>query len=255
MAKKSIPLKEQRRLFESNLLFLHAVLFSKFSDKKFVMGIDPSLSNTAIAVSQIGRKFGYLYKDSPEECRDSTKKLKVFHRIDITRKYLLQLINNFPSRLICIEGYAYAKEVNRELMGEVGGMIRLNCFYDNPELVGAVIVAGPTQLKKYILGSAQIAGGQKTKQLIILNIYKRLGIEVANDNQADAIVLAKIAKDMVNFVKLFGEKNFNGDKDLRDFINKGWEKTQFPKYRWEVLCSLIINKCDSRKLFDYRKAE
>ena len=55
--------------------------------------------------------------------------------------------------------------------------------------------------------------------------------------------------------RVFGEKNFNGDKDLRDFINKGWEKTQFPKYRWEVLCSLIINKCDSRKLFDYRKAE
>jgi len=254
MAKKSIPLKEQRRLFESNLMFLHAVLFNKFEDLECVMGIDPSLINTAVAFSKIGRKHGYRYYDSPEDCRDQTKKLKVFHRIHLTREYLLRLLVKYKARLVCIEGYAYGKETNRELMGEVGGMIRLNCIYDHPNLVGVVIVVGPTQLKKYILGSSQVGGGQKTKQLIMLNVYKRLGIEVTNDNQADAIVLAKIAKDMVNFVKLFGEKNFSCDKDIRDFINKGWENTQFPKYRWEVLCSLIINKCD-RKLFDYRREE
>ncbi|HEC72384.1 MAG: hypothetical protein ACTSW7_01375 [Candidatus Thorarchaeota archaeon] len=255
MAKKSIPLKEQRRMFESNLMFLHAVLFNKFADREYVIGIDPSLVDTAVAVSKIGRKHGYVYADSPEDCRDQTKKLNVFHRIDLTREYLLKLLLKYRSRLVCIEGYAYGKQTNRELMGEVGGMIRLNCFYDHPNLVGAVIVVGPTQLKKYILGSAQVAGGQKTKQLIMLNVYKRLGIEVTNDNQADAIILAKIAKDMVNFVLLFGERNFNGEKDIRDFINKGWENTQFPKYRWEVLCSLIINKCDRRRLFDFRRAE
>lgn len=254
MVKKSIPLKEQRRLFESNLMFLHAVLFNKFVSREYVMGIDPSLLNTAIAVSKIGRKTGYKYSDSPEDCRDSTKKLKVFKRIDLTREYLLRWIIKYATRLVCIEGYAYGKQTNRELMGEVGGMIRLDCFYDHPNVVGAVIVVGPTQLKKYILGSSQVAGGQKTKQLIMLNVYKRMGIEVTNDNQADALVLAKIAKDMVNFVKLFGERNFESDRDIRDFINIGWQNTQFPKYRWEVLCSLIINKCD-RKLFDFRRDE
>lgn len=249
MVKKSIPLKEQRRLFEDNLMFLKAVFSKYFKTNYHVMGIDPSLSNTAIAVNRIGwNKF--IYFNSPEEIRDSNKK-SATHRIAITRDYLISKIKQFPSCLIMIEGYAYGKTQNRELMGEVGGVIRLNGFFDNPKEVGPVIVIGPTQLKKYILGSAQVAGGQKTKQLIILNVFKHLGIEVNNDNEADAIVLAKIAKDLIDFVGMYGDKHFNSDKDIRNFINSGWKDTDIPKYRWEVLCTLIINKSNRVSLFEF----
>lgn len=245
--KKSIPLKEQRKLFEDNLSFL-AASFSKYKVNQYVIGIDPSLNHSAIAINEIGNK-QIKFEDSPELIRDSKLKLKVITRIACTRNWLIKTVNQYHPRLICIEGYAYGKTQNRELMGEVGGMIRLNVFHDQT-IVGPVIIVGPTQLKKYILGSAQVAGGEKTKQLIILNIFKKLKIETSNDNQADAVVLCKIGKDLVKFVKEYRNKRFDSDKKIREFINNGWEGTKFPKYRWEVLCSLIINK-SNRTLFDF----
>ena len=45
-----------------------------------------------------------------------------------------------------------------------------------------------TQLKKYILGK-----GKGEKSLILREVFKRYGVEVQDDNQADACVLAHIA--------------------------------------------------------------
>lgn len=248
--KKILKLKEQRLLFEDNLLFLKAALAKFFKTNYYVMGIDPSLTNTAIAVNRIGWD-KILFFNSPETIRDLKQKRSATYRIGITRDYLVKKIKKFPSFLTIIEGYSHGSVQARELMGEVGGMIRLNGFFDNPKQVGPVIIVAPSQLKKYILGSAQVAGGKKTKQLIILNVFKKLGIEAQNDNEADAIVLVKIGMDLVRFAGLYGNKIFNGDKDIRDFINNGWENTEFPKYRWEVLCSIIINKCNRQSMFEF----
>jgi len=248
--KKTLSLKEQRVLFEDNLLFLKAALSKYFKNNYHVMGIDPSLSNTAIAVNRVGWK-KILFFNSPETIRDLKLKRSAIHRISLTRDYLVEKIKKFPSFLTVIEGYSYGSMQARELMGEVGGMIRLNGFFDNPKEVGPVIVVVPSQLKKYILGSAQTAGGKKTKQLIILNVFKTFGIEAQNDNEADAIVLVKIGMDLVRFAELYGDKTFDGDKEIRDFINNGWQGSEFPKYRWEVLCTLIINKCKRDSMFEF----
>lgn len=251
--KKNIPLREQRRLFESNLAFLHILFFERFKNREYVFGIDPSLNNTSIAFSKIGRKKKIEYYDSPEEIRDLENRIKTYKKIALTRKFIIEELKKHPAKLVTIEGYAFSAKLNRELMGEVGGMIRLNVFYDNPDLIGCVIIVGPTQLKKYILGSAQVSGGKKTKELIIKEVFKRFRVDVNNNNLADAVVLMRIAKDLVNFVKLFGRMEFKDEKHLRIFMNEGWKYTQFPKYRWEVLVKLIWSKGDSKNVFDFRK--
>jgi len=247
---KLIPQKQQRSMFEQNLIYIHTLL-DRFKNLKYVMGIDPSLRDTAIGVNRIGWN-KMLFFDSPDIIREKAKEFTVTHRIALTREYLLEKLKEFPSQLVVLEGYAYGSMTNREVMGEVGGMIRLDVLYDNPEIAGMIVMVGPTQLKKYILGAANVGGGQKTKQMIILNVFKRYNIEVENDNQADALVLTKIASDLIKFVKKFGEINFENDKEIRLFMRDGWQDYGYHKYQWEVLCSLMINKCDS-KLFAYRK--
>ena len=245
--RKSISLQQQRCNFADNMRYLHDV-FSRY-DKKNVIGIDPSLNHTAIAVQRIRKKKLRVF-NSPESIRDLKDKKSVTCRISLTREFLIKYVNKYPPLLVAIEGYAYSRPQNREILGEVGGMIRLDVFWDHPKQVGPVIVVGTTQLKKYILGSAAAGGGVKTKQLIIMNVFKKWGIEVSNDNEADAIVLAKMAQDFIKFVDKFHNVIPSDDKELRKFINKGWEEHGYKKYQWEIMCSLTTNK-GNRQLFDY----
>ena len=50
------------------------------------------------------------------------------------------------------------------------------------------MLVAPTTLKKFILG----AGKGRDKSLIIREVYKQYGVDVVNDDEADAVVLAHI---------------------------------------------------------------
>jgi len=247
MAKKPIPVQEQRRLLVENMRYLHHVFTSY--DKQWVMGIDPSLNHTAVAVQKI-RKKRVKVSSSPATIRDSKQKKTATHRIALTRHFLINQVQKYPPLLIAVEGYAYGRAMNRELLGEVGGMIRLNVFWDHPDEVGPVLIVGATQLKKFILGSGTVGGGKKTKQLIIMNVFKKWGIEVADDNEADAIVLVRMAKEFVKFVLKLHDKIPSDEKGLRNFVNNGWEEYGYKKYIWEIFCSFVINK-GNNQLFDF----
>ena len=83
-----------------------------------------------------------------------------------------------------MEGYAYGAQM-AHMAGELGGMVKLSLIIDG---VYPLIVA-PSMLKKYVTGKG--TGVQKNQML--LNIYKKWGIEFTDDNAADAYGLAKIA--------------------------------------------------------------
>jgi Holliday junction resolvasome RuvABC endonuclease subunit len=154
-------------MFENNLSLLSAAI-EKYSNNRnaYVLGIDPSLADTAVGVSRIGWKKMLVF-DSPDIIRTKSKEYSPCQRIAFTREYLQDLVKKYPAQLVTIEGYAYGREQNRELMGEVGGMIRLNIFYDNPNEIGPVILVGPTQLKKYILNNCK-----KIKPFLINYFWK-----------------------------------------------------------------------------------
>lgn len=85
-----------------------------------------------------------------------------------------------------IEGYAMGSKFNREAMGELGGIIRLLIWERGIPYVNIA----PTALKKFATGN----GGKGEKGLVMVEVFKRYGISVEDNNQADAIVLAHMAE-------------------------------------------------------------
>ena len=82
----------------------------------------------------------------------------------------------------------------------------------------AFMIVAPTSLKKWITGK-----GVGQKDLIVREVYKRYGIETANDDEADAVVLALIAEHFWKAQK----------KDCGD---------DFHKYQQEVVKGMLDTK-------------
>jgi len=244
MPKKVTKVAEQREhLIENIDFFIDSV--KQFSDRKYIVGIDPSLTNTAVAVTTPTTKKVLLF-NSPAAAKDTS--LSQTHRIAITRAYLRKLFKKFPARLVMLEGYAYASAMVRELMGEVGNSIRLGVFWDNPDLVGPVVIVTPQQLKKYILGKGR--GTSKGKEKIMMKVLQDFRIETDNNNEADAAVLAVIGRDLYNVMmdpKLVAPRR---DKEAMEFIKSGHKSRDVTQFRWEVLCSLLTSRCDD-SIFDF----
>ncbi len=88
-----------------------------------------------------------------------------------------------------IEGYAYGAQM-AHMAGEIGALVKLELrswLYET-EARYPFIVA-PAMLKKYVTGKGQ---GVKKNQ-ILLNVFKKWGIEFTDDNAADSYALARIA--------------------------------------------------------------
>jgi Holliday junction resolvasome RuvABC endonuclease subunit len=78
---------------------------------------------------------------------------------------------------IGMEGYAYGAKLNREKLGELGGIVKLTShlvFNQNPQTIQ------PTALKQFIGGS-----GKATKQQMVEAI-QQFDPEIVDDNLADA---------------------------------------------------------------------
>ena len=76
-------------------------------------------------------------------------------------------------------------------MGAVHYLIRIFLFQNN---IKHKIIA-PTELKKFVTGK-----GQCKKDLILLNVFKKWGVEFDNSDLADAYGLARMALEDYNNV-------------------------------------------------------
>jgi len=92
---------------------------------------------------------------------------------------------------VCMEGYAPGSKFGREKAGELGATVKMTLRNCLPDPVNYPTIVSPTGLKKYVLGKA--ASG---KNVMLLGVYKKWGVEFANDNLADAYALARIAAAM-----------------------------------------------------------
>jgi len=154
-------------------------------DPMFV-GIDPSFHSTGLIVLDIdgniieqknfssvvgtSKKGGIL--DQIEECLIEYEK-----QIDFVSKIL-------KLKGVCIEGPAYNSTGQRALqMGALHYFTRLFLFKNNIDFK----VVAPTSLKKFIFH------GHAKKDLILLKVYKRWGVEFEIDDLADAYGLARMA--------------------------------------------------------------
>jgi Holliday junction resolvasome RuvABC endonuclease subunit len=91
--------------------------------------------------------------------------------------------------LAVIEGYSYAARGSALFqIAEWGGVARLNLFKDRTPY----IEVPPAVLKKYATGR-----GNATKPDMRMALYKRSGLDVADDNAVDAIWLLAIGRELV----------------------------------------------------------
>lgn len=86
--------------------------------------------------------------------------------------------------LVVIEGYAFARHQVRNCI-ELGGIVRYLLAMDST----TVLEINPTVLKKFVTAS-----GNAEKSQMLLQTYKRWGVEFSNDNECDAYGLAKIGQ-------------------------------------------------------------
>lgn len=141
---------------------------------KVFMGIDQSYSGFAVA----------LIFESSYRVEVYKSELKGTDRLKDIQRYLREIIAGYEVQDVAMEGYAYGVQM-AHMAGELGGMVKLTLL----EYGIYPLIVAPSMLKKYVTGKG--TGVQKNQML--LNIYKKWGIEFTDDNAADAYALAKLA--------------------------------------------------------------
>lgn len=148
-----------------------------------VMGIDPSLTSTGLVVLENGNLILHEILEVKE---------KGIARLLTLQNILEGRLFAYKPDLVVVEGYAFARSNQAHQMGELGGMIRMLL---TQKRVPWLEVA-PTQVKKFATGK-----GNAAKELILMNVLKRWGVEFQVSDEADAFVLAKIGQAVLGDIK------------------------------------------------------
>lgn len=146
------------------------------TDSINLLAIDPSLTETGICIFKNGKIHSEVIKP----------KTKDVARLSDISNHINCLIQDHCITHACIEGYAYSAIGRIVNLGELGGVIRL-LLYD--EGIPFVVVP-PTVIKKFITGK-----GNAKKELMLLQVYKKFGVEFDNNNTCDAFALGKYVID------------------------------------------------------------
>ena len=143
------------------------------------IAFDLSLTNTGVA--QFDSEFPHVIS------RSSIVSPKAFfglHRIDfITTEVIAYCVEK--RRLIAFEGLSFgSRDTNQERAG-LAFCIRLELYRRGI----AFLLVPPATLKKFVTGK-----GNAEKSIVIKEVYKRWGVECADDNQADAVGLLQLLR-------------------------------------------------------------
>lgn len=198
-----------------------------------IVGIDPSLTKTGVAA--IGGKSGQFLTSCLLNTT-KTDRLSPFERVWSQVKQLSNFLRDLPQTpdIIGIEDFAYIQN-NRAMYetGELIGAIKLYLFKRGIPILftisekkkkgrvySNVLMVGPAQTKKYAVGKQSAAKGKGNR--VPIEVYKQWGLDFETDDEADAYVIARITRDVLNryFCKGFENEN-NWQKEVVDKIAKG----------------------------------
>ena len=150
-----------------------------------LMAIDPSLNEAGICIFDDENRLLYTCTiNNPE-------KLTGMKRLSYIKKNLIYIIKKYKIDYVGIEDYSYGSKGQAIInLGELGGIIRLYLY--EHKIIFKVI--SPTTIKKFITNK-----GNSKKELMLLKVYKKYGIEFENNNICDAYALGKyiIEKGMI----------------------------------------------------------
>jgi crossover junction endodeoxyribonuclease RuvC len=143
-----------------------------------VVGLDPSFSGFGVAILNNNQN-NLLTKTITSNRTDVERLIEIRDQI---RGYVR------GANLVCIEDFAFSRPNQAHNLGGLGWIIRVMLHEENIPFV----VVGTGQVKKFATGK-----GNAKKPEVMIGIFKRWGVEFADDNEADAFVLMKIAEVLV----------------------------------------------------------
>lgn len=152
------------------------------------IGIDQSLTGFALTVLNVddpSRYVTWVYKSE----------FRGVKRLDDISKWLTSKLNTVKDHYIqdiAMEGTVLASH-SALVLGELAATVKLTLWlyfrdYDHQEHLRVPLQIPPMTLKKYAAGK-----GNAKKQEMLMQIYKRWGIEFNDDNAADSYALARLA--------------------------------------------------------------
>lgn len=166
-------------------------------DKLFGPGLDLDVKNIAVGIDQSYSGFGITILNVDDKSQYGTLVFKA-EQMHIDRlvwvqdklsKVIKPLAVNRDSITVAMEGYAFGTTM-AHMLGELGAIVKLTCYNELDGFDGKYpYIIPPTTLKKYITGKG--TGVQKNQ--ILLNVYKKWGVEFNDDNAADSYALAMLA--------------------------------------------------------------
>lgn len=158
-------------------------------------GFSTKAKNVAIGIDQSYSGFGLTLLDTDSgDWHTEVFKAPGSHvdRLFWISEYLKKIFKELAGRTdnidVGIEGYAYGSQM-ANMAGELGAVVKLACFETLDGFHGKYpYIIPPTVLKKYITGKG--TGVQKNQ--ILLNVFKKWGVEFTDDNAADSYGIAHL---------------------------------------------------------------
>ncbi|SFH97795.1 hypothetical protein [Planctomicrobium piriforme] len=159
-----------------------------------VMGIDPSLSNTAICSGRAHGKFQMRRFSAPAIGKDVRGRIT---RIERMIGEIDQHVASIKPDLILIEGYAMGAKFGREQLAELGGVLRWHivdhCQY--------ILEVPPSTLKKFTTSA-----GKGQKDMMIAHVTQQAGRIFDSNDEVDAWALFAMGLAAVGTVEMTNQK-------------------------------------------------
>jgi crossover junction endodeoxyribonuclease RuvC len=172
-----------------------------------ILGIDASLTHTGLVILNPANELIHAETVSP--------KTKGTQRLIDYGQYVEDFLYKYEPAIAVMEGYAFTPAVGHAFgLGELGGIIKCELWKHGVP----VHIVAPMSLKKFGTGS-----GKGDKNKIMLSVYRKYGIELKDDDQTDAFILAQIG------LRILQQK-------------AGKIPTDVPKYEREVLSVVLKNE-------------
>lgn len=204
------PWEKARRLEDHGLWDAH---------KPVVIGIDQSLVRFALVALCPADKTYLLATFRPK-----TKGVRRLLDIERFLDWTLQEIKLRSEDVfhICMEGYSYGSKHQREAMGECGGLTKVSLVraFGSLNKVSYPTIVSPNDLKKFVTGHAVAE-----KSLMLKTVYRKWGVDLDDDNLADAYAAARVAAGIVT-----GDTDHQYEADILQKLERHteWQPPEHP---------------------------
>lgn len=159
-----------------------------------VIGIDPSLTQTAVVIGTSPTDFKVTFhKSKPlgDTVRHRVQRydnlvasvMRVIEKATINSPFVGINQDEFLPCRIFLENYAFGCKWDQHALAELGGLIRWHLVDRDPDLCEVA----PASLKRFVTGK-----GTAKKEMMLMHVQKQWGYESQNSDDCDAFGLYRL---------------------------------------------------------------